>query len=91
MRERIDGMVMVATGIHPSIVARWCIVLREAGIEFAVTREETADGTEPTGSMELWVEKPQAGAAKALIIDAENGRVPQQRGRGVCRTRDSVR
>ena len=91
MKERIDGMVMVATGILPAIVARWSIVLREAGIEFAATREVTADGSELTGSLDLWVEKPQAGAAKALIIDAESGRVPQHRRRWASPGRESSR
>lgn len=91
MTQRIDGMVMVATGIHPAIVARWSIVLRKAGIEFAATREEPADGIEITSSMDLWVEKRQAGTAKALIIDAESGRVPQHRGRSASSSRDTCK
>jgi hypothetical protein len=70
MSPHIEGMVMVATGV-PAIVTRWSMVLRNAGVEFAVTRQFAAEETESQGSLDLWVEERRVMSARAAIITAE--------------------
>jgi hypothetical protein len=65
-------MVMVATGV-PAIVARWSMVLRHAGVEFALTRQYEKEEIESPGSLDLWVEKRRVQTARVAIINAEGG------------------
>jgi len=48
--HNIDGMVMVATGV-PALVTRWSMVLRKAGIQFALTRPDLSVESESLGYM----------------------------------------
>ena len=74
MSPHIEGMVMVATGV-PAIVTRWSMVLRHAGVEFAVTRQYEEE-SESLGAMYLWVEQQRAQSARVAIISAERGASP---------------
>jgi hypothetical protein len=73
MSAHIDGMVVVATGV-PAIVTLWSMVLRNAGLEFAVTHHAGEAAHELVGSMDFWVEERRVLHARSAIIDAERGK-----------------